>query len=87
MPGLINPQSRSVSGNLFSITPNDAADLPKVVRFIRCLPVSGVAGTIKVLTFDGDTVSTEIAKGERLEMVVKRVFSTGTTATGLEGHV
>ena len=79
--------SISPASNMLTITPNDAADLPKPVRFIRCLPVSGAAGTLRVKTLDGDIVNTEIAKGERLELVVVKVFATGTTATGLEGHV
>lgn len=79
--------SIAASTNMLTITPNDAADLPKPVRYIRCLPVSGVAGTIRMKTIDGDIVNTEIAKGEKLEIVAVKVFATGTSATGLEGHV
>lgn len=79
--------SIAASPNMLAITPSDTADLPKIVRFIRCMPVSGVAGTLKIKTLDGDIVSTEIAKGERLEIVAVKVFATGTSATGLEGHV
>lgn len=79
--------SIAVSSNILSITPSDSTDLLRPVRFIRCMPVSGAAGTLKIKTLDGDIISTEIAKGERLEIVAVKVFATGTSATGLEGHV
>lgn len=79
--------SIAASPNMLAITPSDTVDLPKTVRFIRCLPVSGAAGTLRLRPLDGDIVNTEIAKGERLQIVVTKVFATGTSATGLEGHV
>ena len=82
----VHSSSKSVATNAFAITPTDSANLAKTIRFIRCLPVSGVAGTLRVQTLDGDIVNTEIAKGERLELVTTKVFATGTTATGLEGQ-
>lgn len=83
-----HPTSSIAPGtNVFPITPSDANPLPRPIRFIRSLPVSGVAGTLKIQTLDGDVVTTEIAKGEKLELVITKVFATGTTATGLEGHV
>jgi hypothetical protein len=73
--------------DLVPVTPNDAADLALPAVALRCLPVSGAAGTVRVTTVDGNVRTTEIAVGELLPVQVVRVWSTGTSATGLEALV
>lgn len=67
----------------FAITPNDNADLAVTVRAIR---VTG-AGNVAFVAFgDSEAVTWEgCVAGEIIPMYVKRVMSTGTTATGLIG--
>lgn len=60
-----------------AITANDAVDLPQVsVVFV------GGAGNVKVTTANGDDVTfSGVAAGMVLPVQVRRVWSTGTTAT------
>lgn len=73
--------------DIIPITPSDTGSLPRPVRQLRVKPNSGAAGTLRVLTADGEDRTTEIAVGERLDLIVTKVFATGTAATGLEGLV
>lgn len=66
---------------------SDTARLSHAIRAIRCKPNTGVAGDVKLVTLAGNTVTTEITAGEFLELGALKIFSTGTTATGLEGIV
>lgn len=60
-----------------AITVNDAVDLPQVsVVFV------GVGGNVKVTTANGDVVTFNgVLAGMVLPVQVRRVWSTGTTAT------
>lgn len=65
-----------------AITPNDGADLARITRGIYI----GGAGNIKVDMSDGTTVTfTAIAAGIIHPIAVKRVYLTGTSATGIIG--
>lgn len=69
----------------FSITPNDGADLPEVVRALYV----GGAGDISVILV-GDSsavVLVAVPVGSLLPIRVKRVRATGTTATSIIGLV
>lgn len=66
---------------------SNTVPLTRTIRAVRCMPITGVAGTVKLVFSDGSSYTTEIAKGETIEREVIQVFSTGTTATGLEGIV
>lgn len=85
-----NPASRSAveylaSGlDLVPATLNDATNEAVAGRAIRCKPITGTAGTLKFTTLNGQDRTTEIAVGELLIVGVKRIWTTGTTATGLE---
>lgn len=79
--------SAQAAPNAYAITPSDTAPLPKLIRELRCKPNSGVAGTVHVITLDGDDFTTEIEVGGRLDLIITKVFATGTTATGLEGYL
>ncbi len=75
-----------VATDIVPITPADS-DLAVPYRGIRCKPTTGVAGTIRITTWNGQVRNTEIAVGGELLVYVARVHITGTTATGLEGLV
>ncbi|WP_139312700.1 spike base protein, RCAP_Rcc01079 family [Acuticoccus yangtzensis] len=65
----------------FTITPNNSADLPKVVRGISVQ----AAGNLRAITFEGAEVTLPVPAGF-VPGVFKKVFATGTTATGLVGY-
>lgn len=68
--------------NAQEITPADGADLTYQARSLYV----GGAGNVKVTTVGGDTVTfVGVAAGTVLPVLVKRVFSTGTTATSIVG--
>ena len=62
-----------------AVTPSDTADLTNS-GFLYV----GASGNVKVDTSDGDTVTfTDLAAGIVHPIRVKRVYSTGTTATSI----
>jgi hypothetical protein len=61
------------------VTPNDGADLARPAAAITCVG----EGTISVITSGGDTVTLFCQAGGILPVVVDRVRSTGTDATGI----
>ena len=68
----------------FAITPNDSTDLTEPTRGI-CF---AAAGDLKVDMLNGDTVTFtdgSLAAGAVHPLRVKKVYSTGTTATGIFG--
>lgn len=66
----------------FSISPNDVTDLPKLLEAIWV----GGTGNLRVLTeLDEDVTFNSVPVG-RFDLVhIKRVFSTGTSASNLIG--
>lgn len=74
----------SYAQGAFLITPDDSTDLPRSTRGISF----AVPGSIRVTMVDGDVVtipSGALAAGVIHPIGVRRVHSTGTTATGLVG--
>lgn len=69
------------------VTPNDGQDLGKPARALRCLPLSGTGGTVRVTMSSGEVRNSEIAQGEIIFGGIVRVHATGTSATGLEAHI
>lgn len=67
----------------FVIAPSDSADLPFVTRQIR---VTGTGGNIVVVWAGGEETTEPVAAGDVFDWRIKRVKSTGTTATGLRGY-
>jgi hypothetical protein len=67
-------------GRLFNFTPNDGADLPNDTR---CLIV-GVAGNVKLTDDKGDTDTFALPVGA-FPIRARRIWATGTSATGLVG--
>jgi len=75
------------SRKLVDITPSDDTDLDPYVRAI----VATGAGDVVIIpeeNDDSETFTFTLDAGEKLEgIVIRRVKSTGTTATGLIGFV
>jgi hypothetical protein len=65
------------------ITPNDGANLATPVRALRATG----AGNIKIVSLLGNTRTCAFAAGETRCIGAIKVFSTDTTATGIEGLV
>ncbi len=75
-PGLSSP-----AASVFAITANDSADL---AQFTRALNVA-TSGAVHLETVEGDEATVFIAAGIAFPVRAKRIFATGTTATGLVG--
>lgn len=76
------PELNSPATHAALVTPSDSADLATVSRYIAI----SAAGTLKVTTMGGDTVtipSGAIAAGQLVPLRVSRVWNTGTSATGI----
>jgi len=71
-------QDRVATG--WVVTPSDSDDQPLETREIYI----NVGGNIKVTWADNTTTTHVVKTGERLKWRVKRIWSTGTTATGIE---
>lgn len=72
--------------DLLPITPDDDNDLSTHARAIRCRS-DGTSGTIRVTTYLNEVRNDYIAAGEQIDVYVKRVHATGTSATNLVGMV
>lgn len=78
-PGLTAPSSSA-----FEITPDDGSDLQNVTRGLYV----GSSGDVRVLMLGDDTpvTFTGLAGGVTHAKRIRRVYATGTTATGLIGE-
>lgn len=76
LPGLESPAT-----NAFEVTPDDGADLPAVTRALNVAN----AGSVRLITLGGDTVTIFVAAGGVLPIRASRVLASGTTATGIVG--
>ncbi len=84
MPDAFSSQARSQSDpavSVFEIIPDDATDLPQVTLALN----AASPGTVRVTTIDGSTSDISIHPGHALPIRVRRVWHTGTTATGIRG--
>ena len=71
------PSDPAVS--LAEVTPDDAADLPRVGLALNV----ATPGTVRVTTQDGSVSDVQIHPGHAFPLRVRRVWATGTTATGI----
>lgn len=76
-----NVQLVSPASHLATITPDDNTDLPNSTRGINV----DSAGVVHLTTVDGDTGTVFVAAGIVFPVRARRVFATGTTATGIKG--
>ena len=75
----------AVQSDTVNLTTLASGGVPGKAYCYRALYVSG-AGDVKVVTMGGSTVTfSAVPAGTVLPVAVVRVFSTGTTATGLVG--
>ena len=80
---LNSPNLSDPSDSIYAVSPSDSTDLPTAVRALRAT----TAGTIKVTMRDGSTPTLAFAAAETRRGRFVRVWSTGTSATGIEGEV
>lgn len=84
MPDFHQPTSQSIAApyaQVFVVTPNDGTDLTIFTKAIR---VAG-AGNVNLTTVGGQTVVCAFLAGETRQIRAKRILSTSTTATTIEG--
>lgn len=74
--GLSGPAS-----TIFAIRPDDAADLPVLTRAINVAR----PGHLRVTMADGTTGTLFLAAGSLVDLRVRRVWATGTSAQGICG--
>ncbi|WP_247742938.1 hypothetical protein [Shimia sp. R9_1] len=67
--------------SLQEITPNDSADLSKTTRALNVAS----SGTVRLTTADGSVATLFVAAGITFPVRATRVWTTGTTATGIIG--
>lgn len=79
------PDARDASSayGSFSITPNNDKDLQAITRAL----LVGGAGDVSLIMDDGSALTITAVDDQRLPLRVRRVMSTGTTATGIVGLV
>lgn len=80
---VITGLSQSAATNALQITPNDSVDLPQATRAIYI----GGSGTLTVMFNGTNSIVTypAVAAGSSLPISVRRVYASGTSATGLVG--
>lgn len=73
-----------------AITPSNTVDLQNYAGQDQHMTIRvGAGGAVKYLPLgnaDGDFITQTFADGEYIPVLVRRVFATGTTATGLVGY-
>lgn len=69
------------AATIFDITPDDAADLEQPTTGLNVI----TPGRVRVTTVDGSIGTISMQPGQTLPIRVKRVWQTGTTATGITG--
>jgi len=69
------------AATIFDITPDDGADLAQSTTAFNVI----TPGTVRVTTMDGSIGTISMNPGHVLPIRVKRVWQSGTTATGITG--
>lgn len=77
---MISSPVTNVATNAAAVTPSDTVALTEPYPFALLI---GTAGTLKVDTADGDTVTFGNVPAGILPLRVKQVYSTGTSATNI----
>lgn len=78
----LNRGDIGVSVDFFPVTPDDAVDLRNDARLLMV----SVGGTVHVTKVDGTEVTITVPAGV-VPGAVRRVWATGTTATGITAFV
>lgn len=74
LSGLESPASK-----LSPVTPDDATDLPLASRALNVAS----SGSVAVTTVDGTTATVYVSAGIAFPVRARRIWATGTTATGI----
>ena len=69
------------ASGVFAVTPHDTNELANYTRAIRV----SVGGNVKITGVDDVATVCAFLSGETRAIRAKRIWSTGTTATGIEG--
>lgn len=79
----LSTSSITPAENCFAITPHDTAELPRVTKAIYI----GTGGDLRLLTASNDVPVTfrNVVSGSVLDVRVRGVLNTGTTASNLVG--
>jgi hypothetical protein len=77
------PRIASPVTGAFAVTPNDSTDLAEVTLSLYV----SVSGALKATLYDGSVVTYANLTAGRHPLRVKRVWATGTAATGIVGEV
>jgi len=83
MPDLRHRRPSDPAITVFDILPDDGQDLPHVTTGLNV----HTPGKVRVTTEDGSITDVTIHPGHSFPIRVRRVWQTGTTATGLRGLV
>lgn len=75
-PGLDSPPASATA-----IVPSDGADLTRATRAINVAS----AGVVRVTTVNGDEAQVYVAAGIAFPLRARRIWATGTDATGIVG--
>ncbi|MFA6064060.1 MAG: hypothetical protein WC736_15835 [Gallionella sp.] len=87
MPNVPTPTNRTdppvgvITTTDGTLAQSDTTNLAQMVRWIR---VSG-AGNVKITGYDGVAATLAFLAGETRFVAATRIWTTGTTATGIEG--
>lgn len=66
---------------VFDITPDDAQDLARITTALNV----ATPGTVRVTTEEGSTADITVHPGIAFPVRARRIWHTGTTATGIRG--
>lgn len=84
MPDTFANRTRTPSDpvvSIFDITPDDDTDLPRVTLAVNV----ATPGSLRVTMADGSAGTISVAPGQAIPLRLRRVWLTGTTATGIVG--
>ncbi len=81
MPDLRHRRPSDPAITVFDILPDDGADLPQVTTAVNV----ATPGTVRVTTDAGAVADLTIHPGHAFPIRARRVWLTGTTATGIRG--
>ena len=74
---------RDPAFSVFEITPDDTTDLPQVTLALNV----ATPGAVRITAFDGSVSEISVHPGQSFPIRARRVWQTGTTATGIRGLV
>lgn len=75
----LTPGLESPAGHLQTIIPSDTADLARAGRALNV----ATSGAVRLTSVDGTTATVHVAAGVAFPVRAKRIWATGTTATGI----